>query len=188
MNRDPLMAWWRSQGDLNPRRRRERPLSRPARRWERMLAGLLGLEPGCLGQEIRRLPIERQPNNEVVYLSVRPPVVNGKCAGSALLFFAHNMPESCRILWRFVAWASSHVFFDRPQAYPTHRGGGFAAAKFRHYASVRIGHPADCPRAALTAAARPVRFTSFCLQAYAPGFCSDSHQRIAPVVGESRTR
>ncbi len=44
------------------------------------MAGLLGLEPRLAEPESAVLPIERQPNNEVVYLSVRPPVVNGKCA------------------------------------------------------------------------------------------------------------
>lgn len=52
-----------------------------------MLAGLLGLEPRLAEPESAVLPIERQPNNEVVYLSVSPSVVNGKCARAVQFFF-----------------------------------------------------------------------------------------------------
>ncbi len=144
-----------------------------------MLAGLLGLEPRLAEPESAVLPIERQPNNEVVYLSVSPSVVNGKCARAAQFFFhARNLLKSRdeALSCGCGAWPGGMPGAEGP---PLRRG--FANAKFR----TMLGPSASdtrrfAPRAALTAAALPVRHTSFCLQAYAPRFfCSDSHQRLS---------
>ena len=58
---------WRPQGDSNPCRRRERPVSWSTRRWGRLfLAGPLGVEPRLAESESAVLPVERQPNNSLL--------------------------------------------------------------------------------------------------------------------------
>lgn len=119
-----------------------------------MLAGLLGLEPRLAEPESAVLPIERQPNNEVVYLSVSPSVVNGKCARVVQFFFhARNLLKSRdeALPCGCGAWPGGMPGAKGP---PLRRG--FANAKFR----TMLGPSASdtrriAPRAALTARRGP---------------------------------